>query len=52
MFDGEYASLCAIYNTQTVSVPRPIKVLQGVVSHSCLPAKHVTANQEIKVLDR
>ena len=26
MFDGEYASLEAIYNTHTITVPKPIKV--------------------------
>ena len=49
MFDGEYASLSAIYNTQAVCVPRPIKVLQGVVTHVS-PVKEFVA--EIKVFDR
>ncbi len=27
MFEGEYASLDALYNTHTVTVPKPIKVV-------------------------
>lgn len=34
MFDGEFASLNAIYETQTIRVPKPIKVDFGFLSFS------------------
>ena len=49
MFDGECASLSAIYNTQTVCVPQPIKVLQGVVTYVS-PVKVFV--DEIKIFDQ
>ena len=49
MFDGECASLSAIYNTQTVCVPQPIKVLQRVVTYVS-PVKVFV--DEIKIFDQ
>ena len=31
MFDGEFASLKALYNTNIVRVPKPIKVSYAIV---------------------
>lgn len=41
MFEGEMASLTAILKTDTVKVPKPIKVLAGPGGGSMLVMEHV-----------
>lgn len=41
MFEGEMASLTAILRTDTVRVPKPIRVLDGPGGSSLLVMEHV-----------
>lgn len=41
MFEGEMASLTAILNTDTVKVPKPIKVLDAPGGSSMLVMEHL-----------
>ena len=41
MFDGEFASLKAIEETDTIKVPKPIAVLQNVASTTILVMEHL-----------
>ena len=41
MFDGEFASLKAIEETDTIKVPKPIAVLQNGASTTILVMEHL-----------
>ena len=40
MFEGEFASLKALYNTNIVRAPKPIKVRKPIVFSSPEPKAH------------
>lgn len=41
MFDGEFESLKAIYETNTIKVPKPLKVLEGSSHGTLIVMEHL-----------